>query len=367
MSVKLKNYTGKKFYNGTALREIGAPWNCILSERASGKSLWWLKEIVIDYFEKRLLFAYVRRYDEDIKPKNVDRYFEDVNFVEWLKKGAGFDGIMCYQDALYLYVMGETGKPVRKDKIGYVFALNVAQKRYKSLHYDGVYNILFEEFITDGAGINGGYIDHEFNNFNHLISSICRRNPFRAIMLGNTIGRDCPYLKEMGIDLFTTKPGKIYQNDLVQENGNKIKCCFDYVEPAEKTSLFFGKAEKTIVKGQWDVNEVPHLFFRLEDAELIYTCYYVSEELRNAYKIRVVFYDDNKYMYVYPYKYDEINYVHGDIFTDTPNFERKRFIHPEKKRHARLKELLKSGRVLYSDNLCGTEFRRAMKKYNPFI
>ena len=367
MTVKLKNYTGKKFYNGTALRDIGAPWNCVLSERASGKSLWWLKEMIIDYFRDGKMLAYIRRYDEDIKPKNVDRYFEDENFTDWLRKGTDYEGVICYQDALYLYITGETGKPIRKDKIGYVFALNIAEKRYKSLHYDGVYNILFEEFITSGTGGGSRYLENEFNIFNHTISSICRRKNFRAVLLGNTIGRDCPYLKEMGIDLFKTKPGQIYQNTLLQENGNKIICAFDYVEPAEKTSLFFGKAEKTIVKGQWDVNEVPHLWFRLQDAELIYTCYFVSEELRNAYKLRVIFYGDNKYLYVYPYKYDELMFIRDDIFTDTPDFQQGRFIHPEKKRHARLKDLFRAGRVLYSDNLCGTEFKRAMKKYNPFI
>lgn len=362
MSVKLKNYTGTRFYNGTELRKIGAPWNCVLSERASGKSLWWLKEMIIDYFREGKMLAYVRRYDEDVKPKNVDRYFEDENFTSWLEAGTGYKGIICYQDALYLYITGETGKPIRKEKIGYAFALNVAEKRYKSLHYDGVYNILFEEFITGGK-----FLENEFNTFNHLISSICRRNEFRAVMLGNTITRDCPYLKEMGIDLFKMKPGQIYQNTIVQEDGNKVTCCLDFVSPVKKQSLFFGKAEQTIVKGQYDVDVVPHLWFKLDDAELIYTCYYVSEELKNAYKLRVIFYDDNKYLYVYPYDYTEIAYVRGDIFTDTPAFKLKRFIHPEKKRHARLRELFKSGRILYSDNLCGTEFRRAMKKYNPFI
>lgn len=361
MKVNLKNYTGKKFYNGGALLEIGAPWNCILSERAAGKSLYFLKECVIDFFKNGRLFGYVRRYDEDTKPKNVDRYFADVNFTEWLRKGTGYDGIMCSQEALFLFQYGEDGKPKKGAKIGYVFALNIAEKRYKSLHYDGIYSYLFEEFI--GAR----YLENEFNIFNHLISTASRRNAFRVFLIGNTIARDCPYLKEMGIDLYSVKPGKIYQQTLLQENGHKIICAFDYVAPQEKTSLFFGKAEKTVVKGEWDVLEVPHLFFKLVDADLIYTCYYVSEELKNAYKMRVVFYDDNKYLYVYPYKYSEIDYVKDDIFTDTPDFLRKRFIHPEKKRHARLRDLWKAGRVLYSDNLCGTEFRRAMKKYNPFI
>lgn len=356
----LKNYTGEKFYNGAPVLKIGAPWNAILSERAAGKSLYYLKECVIDYFKNGRMFAYVRRYDEDVKPKNVDKYFQDINFISWLQKGTGYDGIICQQEALYLFRYND-GKPIKGDKIGYVFALNIAEKRYKSLHYDGVYSFIFEEFI------GSRYIDNEFNTFNHLISTVSRRNNFRVFMIGNTIARDCPYLKEMGIDLYSTKPGKIYQQQLVQQNGNKVLCVFDYAEAKEKKSLFFGKAEKTIVKGDWDVLEVPHLFFELAKADIIYTCYYVCEDLKNAYKIRVVYYDNDKYMYIYPYKYSEIEYVHDDVFTDTPDFNKKRFIHPEKKRHGRLKDLWKQGRVLYSDNLCGTEFKRSMKKYNPFI
>lgn len=366
MSIKLKNYDGTKFYNGKALLDMEAPWNCVLSERSDGKSLWWTKQCIKEFFEQGWLFSYIRRYDEEVKTKKVNQYFTDKNFLDWLKKGTGYDGILCDREALYLFRIGDNGKPVKDRKVGYVFAINTQQK-YKSLHYDGVYTHLFEEFITAGNGLTGGYLYNEFQEFNHLISTISRNNPFRVVMLGNTIARDCPYLKEIGVNLFNTKPGAIYTHNLLQENGNKILCAFDFVEPKEKESLFFGRAEKNIVKGQWDVNEVPHLWFKLEDAELIYTCYFVSEEMRNAYKIRVIFYDDQKYMYVYPFKYEEIEYVRGDIFTDAANFERKRFIHPEKRRHERIRQLWKAGRVLYSDNLCGTEFRRAMKKYNPFV
>lgn len=357
---KLKNYTGSKFYNGADLWDRSAPWNVILSERSDGKSLWFLKQCVIDYMQTGHKIAYVRRYEDNIKQKDVNLYFKDPNFIKWLQAGSDYTGIRCVRGELWLTGTDEAGNSIDVDLFGYVFALNV-QEKYKSLHYDGVYNIIFEEFIT-----NKLYLSNEYIEFNHLISTICRTGKYRALLIGNTISRDCPYLLEMGIDLFATSPGKVYESRMKKSNGDTVLCLFDYVSPKEKDTFFFGKAEKNIVEGQFDVEEMPHLFFKFKDAELLYKCGMITK-LRQGFMLTVIMYDDKKYLYVYPAKYDDVVDAFCDVFTDTAAFDKGFFLKPEKKRHAKLWRLMKAKRIMFSDNLTGTEFYRAIKRYNPFV
>lgn len=357
----LKNYTGNKYYNGGALWKQGAPWNIILSERSDGKSLWFLKQCVIDFVENGHKLAYVRRYEDSIKQKDVTLYFKDPNFVSWLTAGSEYTGIRCNRGELWFTAYdADLQKDVDRDLFGYVFALNV-QEKYKSLHYDGVYNIIFEEFITSKF-----YLNNEALVFNHLISTICRSGRFRAILIGNTISRDCPYLLDFGIDLQTSKAGKQYKRLLKKSNGETVSCIFDYAAPREKDTFFFGKAERAIDHGDWETEELPHIYFNLKDAEIIYKCSLITK-LKQGFKLTVCMYNDEKFVFVYPCKYDDIIDGFGDIFTDEPNFEAGYFMKPEKKRHAKIWKLIKMKRVLYSDNLTGTEFLKALKRYNPFI
>lgn len=357
---KLKNYTGNKYYNGRALWDRGAPWNCILSERSDGKSLWFVKECIIDYFKTGHRFAYVRRYDDDIKQKDVNLYFQDPNFIKWLQAGSDYTGVRCIRGEIYLMGLDDNGKEVPKELIGWPFALNV-QEKYKSLHYQEAYNIIFEEFIT-----NKLYIYNEFMAFNHLVSTLCRSGKYRAILIGNTIARDCPYLLEMGINIFATKPGKIYEAKLPKSDGSFVKCLFHYVQPGEKETFFFGRAEKNIVAGEWDVEDQPHIFFDYRKADIIYRCVYVTS-LKQAFNIVVCFWKDEKYLFIYPGKYDQAIESYNDIFTDFPDFESGMFYKAEKKRQQRVLPLIRAGRMLFSDNLTGTEFKKAIKRYNPFV
>lgn len=357
---KLKNYNGDKFYNGAALWKEAAPWNVVLSERSNGKSLWFLKQFVIDYFETGHKMAYVRRFDTDIKQKDVNLYFKDPNFVKWLQTGTEYSGIRCNRGELWFYKFDERGKQQDCELFGFVFALNV-QEHYKSLHYDGVYNIMFEEYIT-----NRIYIQNEFLEFNHLCSTICRSGRYRIVMLGNTIARDCPYMLEMGVDLLKTAAGHMYINHLKRQDGSSVKCVFDYALPGDHKTFFFGKAEKNIVNGEWDVEEQPLLYFDYRKAERIYKCSYITA-LHQGFNMEVLLYDDQKFLFVYPGKYEEIKEGFNDIFTDTADFGSGYFLKPEKKRHAKIQPLIRCRRVLFSDSLTGTEFYKALKRYNPFV
>ena len=358
---QLKNYTGDKFYNGTKLRDTGAPWLCVLSERSDGKSLWWVKEFLIDYFHTGRRFGYVRRYDTNIKNKDVDGYFKDKNLISWLQK-AGYSGLKCWQGEIWLTAVDDaTGKNMRVEMVGNAFAVN-AQEGYKSQHYD-LYNFVFEEFITKKL-----YLPNEFTEFQNIISTANREGRFRAVLIGNTIARYCPYLREMGIDIFKAKPGRIYEQDL-KVSGKTIKSAFEYVDPREKDTFFIGRAEKSIVHGEFEADECPHLYFKLDDAEIIYKCVMVTDQ-QQAFHVKYIMYETKdiceKYLYIYPMDYADIEDCFDDIFTTVPDFEHGYFYNAEKKRQRHMWPLLNAGRVLYSDNLTGTEFKQSIKKHNPF-
>lgn len=362
---QLKNYTGDKYYNGRALADTGAPWLCVLSERSDGKSLWWVKEMLIDYFKTGHKFGYIRRYDSDVKIKDVNGYFADKNLLEWLQK-AGYNGLKCYQGEIWLTAYDEeSSKTQRVELVGHAFAINT-QEHYKSQHFD-CFNFLFEEFITKKL-----YLPDEFTEMQNLISTANREGRFRCVLIGNTVARHCPYLREMGIDIFKAKPGKIYEQDIIQHDGSKIKSAFEYVDPREKKTFFIGSARKSIVHGQFEAEDCPHLHFKLNDAEVLYKCVLVTD-LHQAFHIKRILYEDpetkeaQKYLYVYPMDYEDAADSFDDVFTNSPEFDKGYFYTPEKKRHKHLQPLIREGRVLYADNLTGQEFKNAIKKHNPFI
>ena len=361
---QLKNYTGNKFYNGRKLWDTGAPWLTVLSERSDGKSLWMLKECIIEYFKYGRKIGYVRRFDTDIKQKDVNGYFRDKNFIAWLQP-AGYSGVMCWQGELWLTALNEeTGKNERVELIGYTFAINT-QEHYKSQHFD-CYNFLFEEFITKKL-----YLPNEYVEFCHTISTANRSGQFRAILIGNTLSRSCPYLREMGIDIYKAKMGKIYVQDLTQEDGAVIKSAFEYVDPREKQTVFIGSARKSIVDGAFEADPQPHLYFNFNDCETLYQCVYVMD-LHQAFHVKYIIYEHpetkriEKYVYIYPMDYDDVPYTHDDIFCNIPDYEHGYFYYAEKRRQRHIFAMLRAERALFSDNLTGTEFKQSLKKHNPF-
>lgn len=360
MAKTVKPYNGNKFYNGTALLGRNAVWNACIGRRANGKSFWWLQYFIIDFFENRHGMAYVRRQDNETRKKLVDAYFQDETLVKWIKKNYDYDGIIADSEDLYFYKADEKGKPANKLRFGHIFAVSTARK-YKSLHFDYIYNILYEEFITDGV-----YLDSEWKDFNSIISSISRLRKVRIVLVGNTISRACPYFKEMGVNIMKLQPGTITDIEHTQEDGNKIKFSVEYCEDIEqKNKVFFGKVEKQINSGMWETQDFPHLFFKLEEAETLYRCFYIQDEF--CYQIRIVDYKDRLYLYVYPYDREKLDYnSRDDIFFRSFSTRDNVFNKACKKRHTKVWPLFEREKVLYSDNLCGTEFNECLTRFNPF-
>lgn len=356
----IKAYNGNKFYNGYALLNRGAEWNACIGRRSNGKSFWWLQYFIIDRMENGHELAYVRRQDNEVRKKSVDKYFDDETLRAWLKKNYGYEGIVCEREELYFFRYDAKNKPEKCEKLGNVFAISTA-RNYKSLHYDKIYNIMLEEFITDGL-----YIDGEWKAFNSIVSTILRLRKGRVVLIGNTIARNCPYFAEMGVNITKLKEGTITDIEHTQADGHKVSFSVEYCADIEqKNKMFFGKVEKVINSGVWESEEYPHLFFNLDDAEKLYTFYYIESEF--CYKMSIVSYQDKLYLYVYPYDQDRLEFnTRDDIFY--PGFTTRDNVYnsARKKRQEKIWPLFEKEKVMYSDNLCGTELNSCLQRFNPF-
>lgn len=348
-------------YNGNLIYLAKSEWVSCVGQRSNGKSFWWLAICVMEFFEFDYHIGYVRRQKEEVTNAGIEEYFSDKNFLQWLKDTYGFDGVMQKEKKLYFYAMDENGKIIKEQNtlFGKAFSLSTARNN-KSLHYDMIENIIFEEFITDGAYLTS---PAEWKRWNNLMSTIYRDRKGRVILIGNTIERNCPYFREMGVNILKLKQGTTTK--FVSQDG--IDFIVEYTGvTTQKNQMYVGQSAKQIVKGEWDTNEYPHLFCSLDDVEKIYKFYYCYNEF--AFKCELFLYEDRKYIFVRPYDKEDLYYnYYDDIFEKGFHVENNFYSFSKKPRHKRLWEIFLDNRVVYSDNLCGTEFNNCLKYFNPFI
>ena len=349
------------YYDIKPLIDTGASYLMLIGMRSNGKSYAVKKTIIEDALEGKN-FVYLRRWSEDIKAASVEAYFDDMPFLEIT--GGKYTGISAYQGYLYFYNPGEDDKPVREGPaIGRYCALNLYE-RYKSQVFKDVENIVYEEFLTDKFYL-GTTERPEPKLFMQFVSTVARDRNIRVFMVGNTVSRLCPYFSEWGMlkDIMTMKPGTISKYNLRGENG-VVKIAVENCEAIQtKSRMFFGTAAKQIVNGEWDVDEVPKLLKPYEYYDMLYEITVVADDFK--YIMQLMF--DNQtggpFVYVYPNTKDR-----KTLRTLTPEFNTDPFItrgfRHDIKAECLIAECIRGGKICYSDNLTGTDFRQVMKKYD---
>ena len=348
-----------KHYCGNEIYKTHAEWVACIGQRSNGKSFWWLWVMVQEYFEFGYQIAYIRRQKEETTITGIEEYFSDKNFLFLLKEYYGFDGVLCKEKKLYFVCYDEDGKLIKEQNtlFGKAFSLSTA-RNFKSLHFDLIENLIFEEFITDGL-----YLANEWKKWNNLISTIFRDRKGRVVLIGNTIERNCPYFREMGINILKLKQGTTtrYKSD-----GVDFVVEYTGVNLDRKNTMFVGQTARQINKGEWDTNSYPHLFCNLDEVEKIYKFYYCYNEF--CFKCECFLFNEKKYIFIRPYNKEDLEYnYYDDVFEKGFHFNNNYYNFAKKPRHRKLWDLFLDNRVVYSDNLCGTEFNNCLKYFNPFI
>lgn len=351
----------KKYYDLKPLLDTGCNIMMLIGMRSNGKSYAVKKHIIEDALKGKN-FVYLRRWSEDIKAASVAAYFDDMPFMELT--GGLYTGIMAYQGYFYFYNPGEDDKPVRVGAaIGRYCALNLYE-RYKSQVFKDVENLVFEEFLTDKFYL-GTTEKNEVKFFFSLLSTIARDRDIKVFMIGNTVSRICPYFAEFGMlkNVMNMKPGTIDIYHLRGENGVVNIAIENCAVMETKSHMFFGTAAKQIVNGEWDVDEVPKLLKPYEYFDMIYELTVVADEFKYIMQLMIDSSNGGPFVYVYPNTKDR-----KTMRTLTPEFHTDPYItrgfRHDIKAECLMAECIRSGKICYSDNLTGTDFRQVMNKYD---
>ena len=179
----------------------------VYSGRNRGKSFEISSQLIADAWYDKRLFGYIRRNDATVF--DVEQYFQDkCDFIKDMTDGL-YNGITRQKGKLKFYkdeVDTETGESHRiyGEDCGYFFALS-RQASYKSLQYPEVYNLIYEEVLTDGT-----YLSSEPEKLMNLYSTVRRsKDNFRMWLVSNTVSVVNPYSNSWGIYLAKNKPGDI--------------------------------------------------------------------------------------------------------------------------------------------------------------
>lgn len=349
----------------------------LISARNDGKSYAVKRRALERAFKYGEEFTYLRRYEIDIKRGDPALYWADFepvqkdtgkNVIQDIT-GKTWDAVGTEgRSEFHWGLRTEKGKIEKGPLIGYIHALSVAPS-YKSLQFPRVKTIIFEEMVTDRA-----YLYDEGRKLMNYVSTVLRSNDGRVFMIGNTITRLNPYFRDWQLTNFNKmKPGQIdiydhtYTDDAGMESKTRILVHIPNVTGKSKgiKGMFFGSAADMIAGQKWDTKEQPRLQSPIEEYTVLYrivfdfdinACYMLDLMQHKKHPERVLWYVQPKTTELL----DNTRIISPRLFESAGELYTNDFI-PINQQEQRAFDLLRKGRIAYSDNLTGTEFQRALR------
>lgn len=156
-------------------------FNFVVGPRGVGKTYSCKERVIRNWLRDGAQFVYLRRFETEIKTKQLDNFFLDLDGYddhEFRVKGQTF---LCDDEVM-----------------GYALCLSKAAQ-YKSVPFPKVTVIIFDEFIIDQGLIR--YLDREVETFCEMYSTIARLRDVKVLFLSNAITFTNPYFLYFNIDL----------------------------------------------------------------------------------------------------------------------------------------------------------------------
>ncbi len=349
----------KKYYRLDNILDCKCNYMLIYGMRSNGKSFAVKERAIKRNYEQNEPFTYLRRWQQDIKQKEVGNYFDDIP-VHKITNGE-WQGVTAYQGYFYYFNTLENGVMERSKKtIGRYCALNEAE-RYKSQVFKSE-RIIFEEVFTNKIYL-GSRERPEPRLLMQFISTVARDRDMEVYLIANTVSRVNPYVGEWGLkNLLQQKPGTIDIYHLRGENGVVDIAVENCEVIATKSKMFFGRTAKQITSGEWETDEMPKLLKPYEYYDMIYEVAIAGGEFKYCAQLMYDPSNDGLFIYIYPLtgKRKIQRLITSEFSTDP--FTSKGFrndIQPE----VYMAQCFRRSKVCYSDNLTGTDFRQVLKMY----
>lgn len=349
----------KQYYDITNLLATNAQYNILLGQRSSGKSYQVKKTIVEKAYNDGEKFAYIRRWDREIKAATAANYFDDCP-IETITNGK-YNKAYARQGSIYL-INDQSDEPLSdKYHVGYYASLNRAVA-IKSNVFTGVHWAVYEEFITDDA-----YLDREPEKLMQLISSFFRNNDGRVFMVGNTITRVCPYFQYWCLKgALTQKQGTIEIYHHQCDDGDVVDIAVENCEPVEKkNNMFFGTAARQIVSGEWQTRDMPKLPRSQIEYDVVYEIEFTYQMFKFCLQLLVEPKEGGVLVFIYPItKKRKIYRKIQDTFSDLPNISNK--LDARIKPESVMIDCFRMNKVCYATNLCGADFTQIMNDFRIY-
>lgn len=336
----------------------------IYGERSNGKTYSALNMALENYFKTGEQFAYVRRFGEDIRKKQLSNLFSAHINNEVVVKLSKYEwtGITYQGNKFFLTRLDEKEKvEVSGEPVGFAFDLN-SMEHYKSISFPNVTSIIYDEFLS-----RSGYLPNEFLLFTNTISTIVRlRTNVKIYMLGNTVNKYCPYFSEMGLThIKDQKQGTI---DVYKYGESDLEVAVEY---CSSSSTRGGKASdvyfafdnpqlQMITTGAWEIPMYPHL---TEDLR------YKPKEVAGQFFVDfdheilhgVIVAKSNKLPFVFLHRKTtdikkDTDFVYGQM-PDASPFRRIGISNYKDKLTAFIRQCVIENRVFYSENEVGEIWR----------
>lgn len=267
------------YYDRTAIDETGAAYRLIIGQRSNGKTYSVLKTIIEQYFKEGKRSAYIRRYAEEITPKNIQLLFSQDSLLKMIIElsDGNYNSTFYRANCFYFAFTDEDGKIQAKDPIPFCItrAINTWETT-KGQDAGELHLICFDEFMT-----RSGYLSDEFVKYCNLLSSLIRdRKDCVIYMLANSVNKYCPYFEEMGLaDVDKMEQGEIR---VYEYESSDLTVAVEYcasVQATKKTASKYFAFENAqlamITSGAWEIKNYARAPYPLHEED-VFKRFYIS-------------------------------------------------------------------------------------------
>ena len=313
-----------EFYSLKKIDSKKALYNVIIGQRSNGKTYAVIKRAIENYFKTGARTAYLRRFKEDLTPRNISELLTPhMDLIEKLSRGK-WNSIKYFNREFRFVSRNEKGDIIEQDENSIIkcFSLNTWESAKGA--DNGYFNmIIFDEFLTRGF-----YLQDEFIIFGNLLSSILRNRDGTIIyMLANTVNKYCPYFAEMGLyNVDKMEQGTI---DVYRYGESGLSVAVEYCASSNATKhinkyfAFNNPRLNMVTKGTWEIANYPHCPIKYEKEDIIGHCFvYFNDNLIHAEIVSCID-TTNKSKHLFVFFYNQTKPIEIEdiecMYTDKPD------------------------------------------------